>query len=64
MGWVIAYAVVGMFTALVGYGGMRNAGHGKPLSVKRAVQLLFFWPIMYAYALVVAAFFMIFGGLF
>lgn len=62
MGWIVAYYVIGAIAALTGYVGMRSNGHDRGLSLLRAVQLFFAWPIMYAYMIVMVVIFHILCG--
>lgn len=63
MGFIVAYVVIGALTGLIGYCGMMDAGHTKARATVHAVQLFFFWPIMYVYVIVmVVVFRMLCGG--
>lgn len=64
--WIIAYLLFGVFFALMGWYGMATSYEQKSTryKVKIILGLLFAWPAMIGYVLVLAAFFLLFGGLF
>ena len=62
--WIIAYLLVGVFFALVGNYGMLDSDKGARYKLRITFGLLFAWPIMIGYVLLIALFFMTFGGLF
>lgn len=64
--WVIAYLLFGVFFASMGWYGMNTSTEQKTkrYQVRIILGLLFGWPIMIGYVLILAGFFLLFGGLF
>lgn len=62
--WIIAYLLMGVAFALIGNYGMLESDKGKRYKLKITLGLLFAWPIMIGYVLLIAAVFLLFGGLF
>jgi len=55
---------MGVAFALIGNYGMLESDKGKRYKLKITLGLLFAWPIMIGYVLLIAAVFLLFGGLF
>lgn len=63
--WLVIYFVIGAILATISGIHMQvNTDKGIAYKAKAIFGLLFFWPIMMAYLLVIAAFFMFFGSIF
>ena len=63
--WFVIYFVIGAVLASISGIHMQvNTYKGTTYKVKAILGLLFFWPFMMAYLLVIAGFFMFFGSIF
>ena len=61
---VIAYVLMGVFFASMGLCGMLDSGKDRKYMIRITFGLLFFWPFMIGYVLILALAFIVFGGLF
>lgn len=62
--WVIGYFVIGAALGFISNVHMVDSGKSRAYKIRATLGLLFFWPAMIAYVLLIALFFMFSGGLF
>lgn len=63
--WLVIYFVIGAVLATISGIHMQvNTDKGTTYKVKAILGLVFLWPFMLLYVLVIAGFFMISGGIF
>lgn len=62
--WIIIYLFIGAAFGFIANVGMVDSDKGARYKLRITFGLLFAWPIMIGYVLLIALFFMTFGGLF
>ena len=63
--WIVAYFVIGAILATISAVHMQvNTDKGRSYKIKAILGLFFVWPVMIGYVLLIAAAFMLNGGIF